>query len=233
MFILHRQWIYKEEMKKICLMSLGISFSSLILLPTIALALIIIAVISLSLFLPYWFDSYSLGNDILSLATSFTDELGSTILRGAQTFSLYIPLGIIGIWRWGIWIFKKLCSLYYKPIEPENKVENFTMGIITPVYNEDPRVFRTALDSWQSNNPDELIAVIDQKDTHCIRVFREFAQDKPWAKLIVTSKAGKRPALADGILASKCDILALVDSDTIWDHNIRDKLLAPFQNPII
>ena len=220
-------------MKKIYLMSLGISFTSLILLPTIAFVLIMISVISLSLFLPYWFDSYSLGNDILSLATSFRDEVGSTILRGAQTFSLYIPLGIIGIWRWGIWIFKKLCSLYYKPIEPENKVENYTMGIITPVYNEDPRVFRTALYSWQSNNPDELIAVIDQKDTHCIRVFQEFAQDKPWAKLIVTSKAGKRPALADGILASKCDILALVDSDTMWDHNIRDKLLVPFQNPII
>ncbi|HEX2067707.1 MAG TPA: hypothetical protein VHF08_03310, partial [Nitrososphaeraceae archaeon] len=88
-------------------MSLGISFSSLILLPTIALALIMISVISLSLFLPYWFDSYSLGNDIFSLATSFTDEVGSIILRGVQTFSLYIPLGIIGIWRWGVWIFKK------------------------------------------------------------------------------------------------------------------------------
>jgi cellulose synthase/poly-beta-1,6-N-acetylglucosamine synthase-like glycosyltransferase len=214
-------------------MKLGISISTLILLPTIALILVMISVISLSVFLPSLFDSYGLGDDVINFATTFTDEVGSALLRGTQNILIYLPLGIIGIWRWGIWLFKKLGSLYYRPINPENQVQNYTMGIITPVYNEDPSVFRAALDSWQSNNPNELIAVIDQKDMHCIRVFEEFAQNKPWAKLIVTSKAGKRPALADGILASKSKIVALVDSDTIWTHNIRDKLLAPFQNPTI
>jgi hypothetical protein len=158
-------------------MTLGISIFSLTLIPTIAFILIMVSIISLSTFLPYWFDSYRLGNEILSFTTIFTDELGSAILKTSQIFLIYIPLGIIGLWRWGIWIFKKLGSLYYVPINPGNHIEGYTMGIITPVYNEDPRVFRTALDSWQSNNPDELIAVIDQKDTHCIRVFREFAQD--------------------------------------------------------
>jgi cellulose synthase/poly-beta-1,6-N-acetylglucosamine synthase-like glycosyltransferase len=214
-------------------MNLGTSTSTLILLPSIVLLLILLTVISLSISLPYWFVSFGFGTAILSFTTTFTDVVGSSILRGIQNFSLYIPLGIYGIWRWGIWLFKKLGSLYYTPINSGNEIEKYTMGIITPVYNEDPSIFRVAVDSWQSNNPDELIAVIDQKDIDCIRVFQEFAKNKPWVKLIVTSKAGKRPALADGILASKCDIVALVDSDTIWDHNIRDKLLAPFQDPTI
>jgi hyaluronan synthase len=214
-------------------MNLGTSTSTLILLLSIVLLLILLTVISLSISLPYWFVSFGFGTAILSFTTTFTDVVGSSILRGIQNFSLYIPLGIYGIWRWGIWLFKKLGSLYYTPINSGNEIEKYTMGIITPVYNEDPSIFRVAVDSWQSNNPDELIAVIDQKDIDCIRVFQEFAKNKPWVKLIVTSKAGKRPALADGILASKCDIVALVDSDTIWDHNIRDKLLAPFQDPTI
>jgi cellulose synthase/poly-beta-1,6-N-acetylglucosamine synthase-like glycosyltransferase len=216
-------------------MSLEIRSLDLIVFPTIALMVVIIFLISLSIFLPFWFDSSSsiLGIDIIGFAAKFTDELGSILIRGAENFLIYIPLGIIGLWRWGVWIFKKLGSLCYSPINPGNQIENHTLGLIIPVYNENPSVFKTALHSWQSNNPDELIAVIDQKDVHCIRIFQEFAQDKPWAKLIVTSKAGKRPALADGILASKSEIVALVDSDTIWGHNIRDNLLAPFQNAMI
>ena len=214
-------------------MSLEISSLNLILLPAIALMIVIISLISFSVFLPFWFDAHGLGYDIINFARTFTDEVGSILLKAAQNFLIYIPLGIIGLWRWGVWIFKKLGSVCYVPINPGNQKENYTMGIITPVYNENPSVFRTALHSWQSNNPDELIAVIDQKDLPCIRIFQEFAQNKPWAKLIVTSKAGKRPALADGILASKCEILALVDSDTIWAHNIKDNLLAPFQNAVI
>src|SRR5918992_2000715 len=161
-------------MTKNRLMSLGINIFSLTLIPTITFILIMISIISLSIFLPYWFDSYQLGNEILSFTTIFTDELGSAILKTSQNFLIYIPLGIIGLWRWGIWIFKKLGSLYYIPIDPGNQIENYTMGIITPVYNENPTVFRSALDSWQSNNPNELIAVIDQNDMHCIRVFQEF-----------------------------------------------------------
>ena len=205
----------------------------LVLFPVIAAMIVIISLISLSVFFPSLFYSFRLGNDIISFTTTFTDEVGSILVKGAQNFLIYIPLGIIGLWRWGVWLFKKLGSVCYVPINPGNQKENYTMGIITPVYNEDPTVFRTALNSWQSNNPDELIAVIDQKDVPCIKIFQDFAQNKPWAKLIITSKAGKRPALADGILASKSEIVALVDSDTIWAPNIKDNLLAPFQNAII
>jgi len=143
-------------------------------------------------------------------------------------FWLYFPLGVIGFWRWGVWLFKKICASFYRPNLSEYHT---TLSIITPVYNEDPQVFETALKSWQSNQPDEIIAVIDETDQACIKIFQEFAREAPNAKLIITPKPGKRPALVDGIRAAESEIVALVDSDTIWSPNVKKGVLAPFSDP--
>ena len=90
-----------------------------------------------------------------------------------------------------------------------------------------------SLESWETSHPDELIAVIDERDKPCIHMFRDFAVDRPWAKLMVTSILGKRPALALGIRKSKCDIEVFVDSDVIWSKSVREKLLEPFKDPEI
>ena len=148
-----------------------------------------------------------------------------------QTISPYIPLGFIGIYRWSIWIIKKVVSKKYRPI---NKIgHSDTLSIVVPVYNENIDVFQMALESWKNNNPDEIIAVIDYTDKACIEKFQEFQKEYQNSKLIITHKSGKRGALADGIKASQYNIIALVDSDTIWDPNIKEVLLAPFANPLV
>src|ERR671918_1470861 len=111
-------------------MSLEIRSFDLILLPTIALMMVIISLISFSVFLPFWFDGHGIGNAIINFATTFTDQVGSILIKGAQNFLIYIPLGIIGLWRWGVWIFKKLGSVCYVPINPGNQKENYTMGLL-------------------------------------------------------------------------------------------------------
>lgn len=97
-------------------MSFELSPFNLILLPAIALMIAIISLISFSVFLPFWFDAHGLGNDIINFAKTFTDEVGSILLKAAQNFLIYLPLGIIGLWRWGVWIFKKLGSVCYVPL---------------------------------------------------------------------------------------------------------------------
>jgi hyaluronan synthase len=72
-----------------------------------------------------------------------------------------LPLGIIGLWRWSIWLFKELVGLRYRPQTKEYKAK---VSLITPVYNENPDVFKQALLSWQKNKPAEIIAVIDYSD---------------------------------------------------------------------
>ncbi|QQS60869.1 MAG: glycosyltransferase [Candidatus Moraniibacteriota bacterium] len=140
----------------------------------------------------------------------------------------YVPLGVIGVWRWSIWAFKKIIALFYRI--PEGKYDA-TLAIVTPVYNEDPKMFQKALYSWKRNKPDEIIAVIDSTDNMCIKVFKKFSKGCPEATLIITKKYGKRAALVDGIKASKSEMIALVDSDTIWTRKFKSKVLGPFENP--
>lgn len=137
----------------------------------------------------------------------------------------YLPIGIIGIWRWGVWIFRKVISLFYRT--PKG-IYNTTLSIITPVYNEDPGMFQLALASWKANNPNEIIAIIDYTDESSIEIFKNFSKEFSGAKLIVTKKPGKRPALADGVRAATSEIVALVDSDTVWSPDIKDKMLGVF-----
>lgn len=179
---------------------------------------------------PIWFD-------ITDILYQF-NGLQNYIIRNFVPSSLYnywliIPLGIIGTWRWTIWFIKKIVATLYYPITPETKkdvsraTDDLTVSVIIPVYNEDKKIFRRSLESWWKNEPTEIIAIIDKSDTACIAEFKEFQQGKSNLKLIVTSKPGKRAALADGISESKGQILALTDSDTMWDSNFLENALRP------
>jgi cellulose synthase/poly-beta-1,6-N-acetylglucosamine synthase-like glycosyltransferase len=206
-----------------------LSVSTIIILSLVAVAIVIVTPIAY----PIWLDAFG-----VLKTTRMATSMSLNVIEGAiyiftKYILLYIPLAAVGIWRWSVWIFKRICALRYKPIAVTIPQYYSTLSIITPVYNENPRSFATALNSWQSNNPDELIAVIDYTDKDCIKTFKEFSKNKPWAKLIVTPKPGKRPSLAEGILSAKSDIVALVDSDTVWAPNIKEKLLAPFRDPKI
>ena len=147
------------------------------------------------------------------------------IWQYADLHAFIIPLGIIGLWRWSVWLLKELIALRYRPTESQYKG---AVTIITPVYNEDPGVFKQALYSWKKNKPSEIIAVIDYTDLACIKVFKMFARANKRAILIITKAQGKRPALAKGIKKAKSEILALVDSDTIWASDVIKNGLPPF-----
>lgn len=138
-----------------------------------------------------------------------------------------IPLGIVGIWRWSVWLIKRIISFFYKT--PQGNLKT-TLSIVTPVYNEDPTMFRSALQSWALSDPDEIIAVIDYSNHELVKIFKDFATSFPNCRLIVTGRPGKRAALADGIKIARSEIVALVDSDTMWEEDIKYKLTGPFED---
>ncbi|MDW0120244.1 MAG: glycosyltransferase, partial [Nitrososphaeraceae archaeon] len=181
---------------------------------------------------PSWFDI----NDVIYQFNGLKDYIFRNFIPSSlYNYWLIIPLGIIGIWRWTVWLIKKIVATLYSPITPgstkaaSNATEQFTVSVIIPVYKEDKKIFKRSLESWWKNNPAEIIAIIDKSDLECVAEFKEFQQDKSNLKLIVTSKPGKRAALADGISESKGSILALTDSDTMWDSNFLENALRPFQ----
>jgi len=165
--------------------------------------------------------------DVLLQLLAQLQTLGNLVL-------LLIPVGIIGFWRWGLWLIRKLVGLRYHPLQPSGYTTS--TSIVTPVYNEDPQTFRNALESWLANGPNEIIAVIDYTDEICIQEFRKFeeacaATGAVTTRLIVTRKAGKRAALVDGMQVANGEIIFLVDSDTIWEKDVLVRAIAPFEDP--
>lgn len=181
---------------------------------------------------PFWFDI----NDIIYQFNGLKDYIFRNFIPSSlYNYWLIIPLGIIGTWRWTIWLIKKIVSTLYSPItlgstnNTSTEKEQLTVSVIIPVYKEDKKIFRRSLESWWKNKPAEIIAVIDKSDPDSIAEFKDFQQGKSNLKLIVTSKPGKRAALADGIAESKGSILALTDSDTMWASNFLENALRPFK----
>ncbi|MEJ0073368.1 MAG: glycosyltransferase [Candidatus Saccharibacteria bacterium] len=155
-----------------------------------------------------------------------------------QTILLYIPLSVIGIWRWSYWLVRVTGARIYKrrvrklELSPASDVK-LRMTVVTPVYNEDNELFAQAMESWIANGVDEIIAVIDKSNTHHIVNFeRQYGRRKGVkCRLVVTAKPGKRMALADGIEQARGDLIALVDSDTVWNDHVREHVLPQFADP--
>lgn len=161
-------------------------------------------------------------------------ELFTQLQSLGNLLVLLIPVGAIGFWRWGVWLIRKLIGSRYRPLAPSGYTT--TTSIVTPVYNEEPQIFRNALESWLVNGPNEIIAVIDYTDEICIQEFRKFeeacaATGAVTTKLIITRKPGKRAALVDGMQVASGEIVFLVDSDTIWEKDVLVKAIAPFEDP--
>lgn len=139
-----------------------------------------------------------------------------------------VPLTLIGLWRWSSWLGKVLLSYRYTPSRGEPVPA--TTSVVTPVYDEDPDGFMTAVRSWVAAGADEIVAVIDHSDTACIERFGTFASDREDARMIVTETPGKRPALRDGVHAATGEIIALVDSDVKWREDTLEEILIAFQD---
>jgi cellulose synthase/poly-beta-1,6-N-acetylglucosamine synthase-like glycosyltransferase len=142
-----------------------------------------------------------------------------------QTGAL-VPIGILGLFRWIMWLAKRLPALFYRPIE--NSYDT-TATIVTPVYNEDPVLFRRAIDSWIANRPERIIAVVDVTDTVCMEIAHSYSE----VDVIPIDIPGKRPALAVGVDATTTDLVILVDSDVIWEPDVLKKIKMPFADPVI
>jgi cellulose synthase/poly-beta-1,6-N-acetylglucosamine synthase-like glycosyltransferase len=142
------------------------------------------------------------------------------------TTALLIPIGALGVFRWLMWLAKRIPALFYRPIDNDYDT---TATIVTPVYMEDPDLFRRALDSWIANAPDRIIAVVDVTDVTCMEIARAY----PEVEVIPIDIPGKRAALALGVEATDTDIVVLVDSDVIWEPDVLAKLKMPFADPKI
>ncbi|MBI4033500.1 glycosyltransferase [Candidatus Saccharibacteria bacterium] len=127
-------------------------------------------------------------------------------------------------------------SLYRPPKTPwPTGRKRPTVSVVTPVYNENHALFIQSLESWVRNGVDEIIAVIDKTNVHLIAEFERYYSKRKdvRCKMLVTAKPGKRAALCDGISKAESDLIALVDSDTVWGNEVAVKVIPFFLDPKI
>jgi cellulose synthase/poly-beta-1,6-N-acetylglucosamine synthase-like glycosyltransferase len=146
----------------------------------------------------------------------------------AIDWSAYIPLGAIGFARWASWLVRRVPAALYRPVVTGHREP---LTVVVPVYQEDPVVFRRALESWLYNDIDEVVCVIDVTDTSCMAVAAEYAARG--VRVVPTDVPGKRDALRRGWEAAGTPLVALVDSDTVWAGDVAARVCEPFVDPAV
>ena len=137
-----------------------------------------------------------------------------------------VPMGIVGLVSWSVWIIRWCMSRCYRPVVNDFRT---TTSVVVPVYREDPDVLSRCLGTWLREKPDEIILVVDTADT---AVLERLAQEShPSVQVIPFRHRGKRSALAVGIRAAKHEIVLLVDSDTAWEPGLLANVQMPFADP--
>jgi cellulose synthase/poly-beta-1,6-N-acetylglucosamine synthase-like glycosyltransferase len=140
-------------------------------------------------------------------------------------YVLGTPLGVLGLIRWATWLVRRIPAVLYKPVTGDHRLP---LSIVVPVYQEDPEIFAAAIESWLANDVEEVILVIDSSDTTC----QDIASRYP-VTVVITDVPGKRDALRRGWRAARTELVALVDSDTLWAPDVAAEVSKPFADPRI
>jgi cellulose synthase/poly-beta-1,6-N-acetylglucosamine synthase-like glycosyltransferase len=138
-------------------------------------------------------------------------------------YVLGTPLGLLGLIRWSAWLIRRIPAVLYKPITNDHRL---SMTLVVPTYQEEPQIFAAAIESWLANRVEEIILVIDASDTTCQEIARRYP-----VRILITKVPGKRDALRQGWRRAHTDLVALVDSDTIWAPDVATEVCKPFADP--
>jgi hyaluronan synthase len=145
---------------------------------------------------------------------------------GAGSWREVMPLGIAGIVVWSLWLYRAIGSRFCRAV-----VNNFstTTSVVVPSYREDPDILIKCVHNWLSQDPTELIIVVDCADTECQSRLARI--EDPRLQTIVYAHEGKRSALGVGIRAASSEIVVLSDSDTLWEPQLLANVQMPFIDP--
>ena len=60
-----------------------------------------------------------------------------------------VPLSLIGVWRWSMWLTRRIGGSFYRPLKAQwpAHIPLPSVSVVVPVYNEDIDIFKTALQS--------------------------------------------------------------------------------------
>lgn len=169
------------------------------------------------------------------IAISLLIAAGLIALATARFSALmaFPPLALCGLW---VSVMLVLATLYRPCRRPVP--EGLSVGVVIPVYNEDPASFAAALSALgqQSRLPDVVWVVDDgSEDFACHKLARLWESMGEGLNAIAWRKkdnGGKRSAQLIAFRGDPTiDIWVTVDSDAVLDPHAIEEILRPFSNP--
>jgi hyaluronan synthase len=145
-------------------------------------------------------------------------------------FPEWVPVSLLGLFVWTTWLIRQGLGSLYGPAVNDHRE---TVSVIVPIWREDREVIERCLSSWKRNDPLEIILVIDHSEHDLIPIAQGWAAEDPTIKVIVVVPPGKRHALVRGIREASGDVVALTDSDTMWEDGFLEKVLMGFADPAV
>jgi cellulose synthase/poly-beta-1,6-N-acetylglucosamine synthase-like glycosyltransferase len=146
----------------------------------------------------------------------------------ARDWTLLLPIGVVGVLSWSIWLIRKALSMGYR-----STINLFrtTTSVVVPSFREDPDVLERCLNSWLAQDPTEVIVVLDVEDTVAFARLTARCDDR--LTVISFAHEGKRSALGVGIREARGEVLILCDSDTMWLSGLLSSVQMPFADPAV
>src|SRR3954463_8360715 len=146
----------------------------------------------------------------------------------ARDWTLLLPIGVVGVLSWSIWLIRKALSVGYR-----STINLFrtTTSVVVPSFREDPDVLERCLNSWLAQDPTEVIVVLDVEDTVAFARLTARCDDR--LTVISFAHEGKRSALGVGIREARGEVLILCDSDTMWLPGLLSSVQMPFADPAV
>ena len=143
----------------------------------------------------------------------------------------FLPLGIIGVYRY-LWFFIRVIAwLTYKPRQPKpnptyNPTEDVTIIVPTIDAGEE---FKIAARSWLACKPKEIVIITETKMRGPLQELANEV-DPERIRVLTVPKANKRLQMVAGINATTTEILVFADDDAIWKPTMLDYILACFED---
>ncbi|ORX98977.1 putative polysaccharide synthase [Basidiobolus meristosporus CBS 931.73] len=150
----------------------------------------------------------------------------------SDKFPVFVPFGIIGLYRY-LWFLIKLSAWWvYKPIKPlpnPTYTAQDDVTIIVPTIDAGEE-FKEAAHSWLANNPKEIIIITETKMLGPLQELADSVNPEK-IKVFTVPKANKRLQMVEGIRHTTTEILVFADDDAIWPPTLLEYILACFEDP--
>ena len=103
-----------------------------------------------------------------TILQTWMNQIGHALLWVDQNRHL-LPLGIVGLLSWSVWVLRVSMSKLYRPFPVGYKT---TTSVVVPAYREDPDILLQCLRTWLAEEPTEVIIVPDLEDVEVIARLR-------------------------------------------------------------